>query len=247
MTNTFKENIKNLRLQHGLWVTMSDKLAVEMMAGAGYDWMMFDTEHSPIDPVSMLPLLQIADGKNANAVVRPTSLNVPDIKKFLDLGARNVLVPMINNAAEAELAVAAVEYPPSGVRGVSGMSRATNFGRTKDYHKNARADIAILVQVETAEALDNIEAIANVPGIDGIFVGPADLAAALGHVGDIGHPLVQSTIIDVIKRIRARGVAPGFLSPNLTLVNKVIDAGAVFVARDIDLIALNRGLQLPPK
>ncbi len=114
MTNTFKENIKNLRLQHGLWVTMSDKLAVEMMAGAGYDWMMFDTEHSPIDPVSMLPLLQIADGKNANAVVRPTSLNVPDIKKFLDLGARNVLVPMINNAAEAELAVAAVEYPPSG-------------------------------------------------------------------------------------------------------------------------------------
>lgn len=135
MTNTFKENIKNLRLQHGLWVTMSDKLAVEMMAGAGYDWMMFDTEHSPIDPVSMLPLLQIADGKNANAVVRPTSLNVPDIKKFLDLGARNVLVPMINNSAEAELAVAAVEYPPSGVRGVSGMSRATNFGRTKDYHK----------------------------------------------------------------------------------------------------------------
>lgn len=245
MTNIFKERLKSYTLQRGLWVTMSDKLAVEMMAGVGYDWMLFDTEHSPIDTTSMLPLLQIADGCGANAVVRPSCLNIADIKKFLDLGARNILVPMINNADEARLAVASVEYPPSGIRGVSGFSRATNFGRTKNYHKTARDDISILVQVETAEALENIEDICSVPGIDGVFVGPADLAAAIGHVGNPGHAEVRDEIQRTIKRIRTCGKAPGFLSPNLDMVQMVIDSGAVFVAQDIDMAALLRGLNKP--
>ena len=245
MENSFKKKLKTLQLQRGLWVTMTDKLAIEMMAGAGFDWMMFDTEHSPIDTISILPLLQIADGSSANAVVRPSSLNVAEIKKFLDLGARNILIPMINNAEEAKLAVAAVEYPPAGIRGVSGISRATNFGRTMNYHQNARDDISIMVQIETSEALENVEEIASVNGVDGVFVGPADLAAAMGHVGNIKHPEVQLKILETIKRIRSCNVAPGFLSADLEMVDKVVAAGAVFVAQDIDMSALIRGLQIP--
>lgn len=243
--NQFKTRLKNFELQRGLWITMSDPLAVEMMAGAGYDWMLFDMEHSPIDAVSVLPLMQIAAAFDTATLVRPPSLDVPEIKKLLDLGAQNILIPMVNNAQEAALAVAAVEYPPTGIRGVAGITRATHFGRIADYAQTARESIAILVQVETAEALENIEEIAQTPGIDGVFVGPADLAAALGHVGDMEHPEVQKAVIDTIKRIRACNVAPGFLSADLSMVEQVIDAGAVFVGQDIDIVALKRGLQLP--
>ncbi len=215
-----------------------------MCAGLGFDWMLFDTEHSALDPITVLPLLQAVAPYPVSPIVRPGSLNPPEIKKLLDLGAQNILVPMVNTADDARLAVASVEYPPHGIRGVSGMTRATNFGDIAGYHRIARNEIAILVQVETLEAVENLEAIAAVDGIDGIFVGPADLAAALGYPGEPAHPEVRKVVLDTIKRIVAAGMPAGFLSADPSYTDEVIEAGAIFVATDIDMVALKRGIRL---
>ena len=240
--NRFKAALAEGRPQRGLWCTIRDPLVAEMCARAGFDWMLFDTEHSPLDALAVLPLLQAVAPYPVSPIVRPGSLNVPEIKKILDLGAQTILIPMINSAQEAALAVAAVEYPPQGIRGVSGVSRATGFGEIAGYHKAARDQIAVLLQVETLQAIDQIEAIAAVPGVDGIFVGPADLAAALGYPGESGRPEVRAAVVDAIRRIVATGVPAGFLSPDPTYADAASAAGALFVARDIDIVALKRGL-----
>lgn len=240
--NSFKAGLKSGQLQRGLWCTINDSQVAEMCARLGYDWLLFDTEHSALDPLSVLPLLQAVAPYPGTAIVRPGALVPAEIKKLLDLGAQNILVPMINSADEAALAVACVEYPPAGIRGVSGMTRATGFGDIAGYHKAARDEIALLVQVETLEAVDQIEAIAATPGVDGIFVGPADLAAALGHVGQPSHPEVQKVTLEAIKRITAAGCPAGFLSADMEFADAVTQAGALFVARDIDMTALKRGL-----
>lgn len=241
--NHFKAAIKEGRLQRGLWCTINNSLVAEMCAGLGFDWMLFDTEHSALDPITVLPLLQAVAPYPVSPIVRPGSLNPTEIKKLLDLGAQNILVPMLNTAEDARLAVASVEYLPSGIRGVSGMTRATKFGDIAGYHRIAREEIAILVQVETLEAVENLEAIAAVDGIDGIFVGPADLAAALGYPGEPSRPEVRTVVLGTIKRIVAAGVPAGFLSADRSYTDEVIEAGAVFVATDIDMVALKRGLK----
>ena len=241
--NHFKAAIKEGRLQRGLWCTINNSLVAEMCAGLGFDWMLFDTEHSALDPITVLPLLQAVAPYPVSSIVRPGSLNPTEIKKLLDLGAQNILIPMLNTAEDARLAVASVEYPPSGIRGVSGMTRATKFGDIAGYHRIARDEIAILVQVETLEAVENLDAIAAVEGIDGIFVGPADLAAALGYPGEPSRPEVRSVVLDTIKRIVAAGVPAGFLSADRSYTDEVIEAGAVFVATDIDMVALKRGIR----
>lgn len=241
--NSLKAALKDGRFQRGLWCTINDSMVAEMCASLGFDWMLFDTEHSPIDPIAVVPLLQAAAPFQTSAVVRPGSLNPVEIKKLLDMGAQTLLVPMINNAEEARLAVSSVEYPPHGIRGVSGMNRAAGFGEIAGYHKNARDEIAILLQVETLEGVDNIEAIAAVRGVDGIFVGPADLAAAMGYPGEPNHPEVRKAVVAAIKRIVATGVPAGFLSPDPSYVQEVIDAGALFVAVDMDIAALKRALK----
>ncbi|MCB1355275.1 MAG: 4-hydroxy-2-oxo-heptane-1,7-dioate aldolase [Maritimibacter sp.] len=241
--NTFKSALQAGRRQRGLWCTVNDGLVAEMCAGMGYDWMLFDTEHSALDPLSVLPLLQAVAPYPVAPIVRPGSLNPAEIKKLLDLGAQNILVPMVQDAREAAAAVAAVEYPPAGIRGVSGLTRATAFAEIPGYHKAARSEIALLVQVETLGAVDQIEAIAAVPGVDGIFVGPADLAAALGHAGEPSHPEVIEASLDAIRRIVAAGKPAGFLSLDEGFVAEVEAAGATFVSKDIDLAAMKRGLK----
>lgn len=241
--NAFKAGLREGRLQRGLWSTVNDTLVAEMCAGLGFDWMLFDTEHSAIDALTVLPLLQAVAPYPVSPIVRPGSLNPAEIKKLLDLGAQNILVPMVQNAEEAALAVAAVEYPPAGIRGVSGLTRATAFAEIAGYHKAARAQIAVLVQVESLEALREIEAIAAVPGIDGVFVGPADLAAALGHAGEPSHPEVVEASLDAVRRIVAAGKPAGFLSLDEAFADRVTEAGATFVSRDIDLAAMKRGLK----
>ena len=240
--NAFKAGLRDGRMQHGLWSTINDTLVAEMCASLGYDWMLFDTEHSALDPLSVLPLLQAVAAYPVSPIVRPGSLNPAEIKKLLDLGAQNILVPMIQNAEEAAQAVAAVEYPPSGIRGVSGLTRATGFGDIAGYHKAAREEIALVVQVETLEAIDQIEDIAAVSGVDGIFVGPADLAAALGRAGEPSHPEVVETVLDAVSRIVKAGKPAGFLSADQDFAQRVSNQGASFVARDIDMAALKRGL-----
>ena len=203
--NQFKAALADMRVVHGVWCQIGDTAVAEMIAGAGFDWMLFDTEHSPLNTTSILPLVQAAAAWPVSVLVRPASLNVADIKKILDLGVQTILIPMIQNADEAALAVAAVTYPPEGIRGVAGATRASGFGRIPGYHRRARDEICLLVQVETVEAVAQIEAIAAVPGIDGIFVGPADLAASMGYPGEPGHPEVRAAVVDAIRRIRAAG------------------------------------------
>jgi 2,4-dihydroxyhept-2-enedioate aldolase (EC 4.1.2.-) len=244
--NTFKRALREGRLQRGIWCTLSDTLAAEMLAGCGFDWLMFDTEHSALDPIAVLPLLQAVAPYPVTPIVRPGALNPPEIKKLLDLGAQTLLVPMIHDAAAAALAVAAVTYPPEGIRGVSGMTRASRFARVPAYHRRAREEICLIVQVESVEALGNIEAIAAVPGIDAIFVGPADLAASFGFPGEPSHPEVTAAVLDAIRRIAAAGLPAGILTSDNAVYDAAIAAGARFAARDIDLVAMRKGLSPIP-
>lgn len=240
--NTFKAALAERRLQRGIWCTIRDPLVAEMLAGCGFDWLMFDTEHSPMDPVSVLPMLQAVAPYPVTPIVRPGSLNAAEIKKLLDIGAQTILVPMVQNADEAAQAVAAITYPPTGIRGVSGITRATRFGTIPGYHARARDEICLIVQVETVAALDQIEAIADVPGIDGIFVGPADLAASLGYPGQPNRDDVTEAVLEAIRRITAAGKPAGILTLSDAVADQAIEHGAVFVARDLDIAALRKGL-----
>ena len=240
--NAFKAALAEGRLQRGVWCTINESLVAEMVAGCGFDWMMFDTEHSALDPLTVLPLLQAVAPYPVSPIVRPGSLNAAEIKKLLDLGAQTLLVPMIQNAAMAAEAVAAVTYPPEGIRGVSGMTRATRFATVAGYHNAARAEICLILQVETLEAVANIEAIAAVEGVDAIFVGPADLAASMGYAGEPNHPDVTKAVLDAIRRIVATGKPAGILTTSAEVYDAAVAAGALFAARHVDMIALRKGL-----
>ncbi|BBU53755.1 2,4-dihydroxyhept-2-ene-1,7-dioic acid aldolase [Mameliella alba] len=240
--NAFKAGLQEGRLQRGIWCCMTDPLAAEMMATCGYDWMLFDCEHSPMDPIRVLPMLQAVAPYPVSALARPASLNAPEMKRLLDIGAQTLVVPYVQNAEEAAEAAAAVAYPPAGIRGVAGMTRASSFGRIADYHATARDELCLIVQVETVEAMAQIEAIAAVPGIDGIFIGPADLAASMGYPGKPTHPEVQAAVVDGIKRITAAGKPAGTLTTDPEFGQKAIDAGVGFIAQDLDLVALRKGL-----
>ncbi|RAI04321.1 4-hydroxy-2-oxo-heptane-1,7-dioate aldolase [Acuticoccus sediminis] len=239
--NAFKAAIQNGERQIGLWCSMSDSSVAEMLAGCGYDWLMFDTEHAALDPLSVLPLLQAVASYPVSAIVRPTSLNVAEIKKLLDCGAQTLLIPQIQNAEEARLAAASVAYPPEGIRGVAGLTRATGFGAIDGYARAAREEICLLVQIETKSALDDLEAICAVDGIDGVFIGPADLAASLGHAENPQHPDVKAAVADAVRRIRACGKPAGFLSLSQEWNREVDAAGSVFTAVDVDIAILRNG------
>src|SRR5918993_5089544 len=203
--NPFKRAIKAGRLQVGLWSSLSSHVTVEVLAGAGFDWLLLDTEHSPNELPMVHGQLQAMVGGTAHPVVRPPWNDAVVIKRFLDVGVQSFLVPYVQDEAEAKAAVAATRYPPKGVRGVATASRASRFGRVKDYFARAEEGLCVIVQLESRRALRNLEAIAGVDGVDGLFIGPSDLAADLGHLGNPGHPEVQRAIEDAVKRIQACG------------------------------------------
>jgi 4-hydroxy-2-oxoheptanedioate aldolase len=241
--NPFKRALKAGKAQIGLWSSLSSSYSVEVIAGAGFDWILLDCEHSPNDLESVLTQLQAAAPYPTHPVVRVPWNDMVNIKRVLDVGAQSLLVPYVSTAEEAKAAVAHTRYPPAGVRGVAGTTRATRFGRVKDYAKRAHEEICVLVQVETQSAVDNIEAICAVDGVDGVFVGPADLHASLGYTGEIANPKVKPMIDEAIKRIRKAGKAPGILTPNEADAKHWLGCGGLFVAVGADVGILARGAE----
>jgi 4-hydroxy-2-oxoheptanedioate aldolase len=241
--NAFKRALKAGKAQIGLWSTLSSNYSVEVIAGAGYDWILLDTEHSPSELENVLTQLQAAAPYPTHPVVRVPWNDMVTMKRMLDIGAQSILIPYVSTAEEAKAAVSYTRYPPQGVRGVAGTTRASRFGRVKDYAKRAHEEICVLVQVENQEGLNNIEAIAAVEGVDGVFIGPADLHASLGHMGEITNPKVLPVIDEAIRRIRKCGKAPGILTPGEEHAKRQLKEGALFVAVGSDLGLLARGAE----
>jgi|SRR5438105_9460403 len=241
--NAFKRALKAARAQIGLWSSLSSNYSVEVLAGAGFDWLLLDMEHSPNDLENLLAQLQAAAAYATHPVVRVPWNDMVTIKRVLDVGAQSLLIPYVSTAHEAAAAVSAIHYPPKGLRGVAGTTRATRFGRIKDYARRAHEEICLLVQAETQGALDNIEAICAIEGIDGVFIGPADLHASLGYTGEIANPQVKPRIDEAIRRIRKAGRAPGILTPNEADARHWLDCGALFVAVGADVGILARGAE----
>ncbi len=241
--NRFKRALREGRQQIGLWCSLPGSYVAEAVAGSGFDWLLFDTEHSPTDPLSLLPQLQTIAAYDVSAVVRPASNDPVLIKRILDLGAQTLLIPYVQNADEARAAVRAMRYAPQGIRGVAGLTRATRFGRIPGYAKVAADELCLLVQVETQEALGQLEAIAAIEGVDGIFIGPADLAASLGIAGELGNPKLIATIEDAIRRIRACGKPAGILTPDNAFAARCIELGTIFTAVGVDAGILARGTE----
>ena len=239
--NLFKRALKAGRAQIGLWSSLSSHYTVEVIAGAGFDWILLDSEHSPNDLESLLTQLQAAAPYPTTPIVRVPWNDMVTIKRVLDIGAQSLLVPYVSSADEAKAAVSFTRYPPAGVRGVAGTTRATRFGRVKDYAKRASEELCLLVQVETQAAVDNIEAICAVDGVDGVFIGPADLHASLGYTGEVANPKVKPLIDEAIRRIRKAGKAPGILTPNEADARHWLQCGALFVAVGADVGILARG------
>jgi 4-hydroxy-2-oxoheptanedioate aldolase len=239
--NTFKRAIKAGKQQIGLWSSLSSNVTVEVIAGSGFDWILIDTEHSPNELPMVLSQLQAATGGTAHPVVRPAWNDTVLIKRFLDAGVQSFLIPYVQTEEEARAAVAATRYPPKGVRGFASASRASRFGRVKDYYAHADEEICVLVQIETQQGLDNLETIARVEGVDGVFIGPGDLSAALGFLGSPGHLEMQPVIEDAIARIKAAGSVPGILTGDEKLARRYIELGCLFTAVGADIGILARG------
>ena len=237
-TNAFKQAILAGRQQVGLWVSLASPYSAELVAGSGFDWLLIDGEHSPNDPTTVLPQLQAVAPYPVSAIVRPAWNDKVLIKRYLDIGTQSLLVPYVETEAQAQAAVAAIRYPLRGVRGVAGVTRASRYGRVTDYVKHAERELCMLVQIESRLGLDNLEAIARTDGVDGVFIGPADLAAGLGHLGQQAHPEVQKAIEDAIQRIKACGKPAGILAVDEASARRYMDWGTTFTAVGLDAMIL---------
>jgi 4-hydroxy-2-oxoheptanedioate aldolase len=235
--NPFKAALASGQKQIGFWLSMADAYLAEVSATAGFEWLLIDAEHAPNDVRSILAQLQAVAPYRAEAVVRPVNGAPALLKRLLDIGARNLLVPMIDTAEQARACVAAVRYPPHGIRGVgSAVGRASRWSSRTDYLDVADSEICLLVQAETVTALDHLEAICAVDGVDGVFIGPADLAASMGHRGKPGHPEVQQAIETAMRIIIASGKAAGTLTSDPALARRYLELGCTFVATGVDIL-----------
>ncbi|MGJ8556320.1 MAG: aldolase/citrate lyase family protein [Sulfitobacter geojensis] len=242
--NTFKKALSEGETVFGCWVGLADTLSTELMGTAGFDWLVIDGEHGPNDLRSILAQLQVLAASDSHPVVRVPVGETYMLKQLLDAGAQTVLVPMVESADQARQLVRDVTYPPHGDRGVGyALSRAARFSQIADYGTTADAQICLLVQVENRKGLAALDDILAVDGIDGVFIGPADLAADMGHMGDSLHPDVQAAIMDALRRIRAAGKAPGILSTHDPMTEAAIAAGAQFVAVGADVLLLSHAAQ----
>jgi 4-hydroxy-2-oxoheptanedioate aldolase len=238
--NRFKRALASGETQIGLWLSLASPAATEVAAGAGFDWLLIDMEHAPNELTDVAHHLRAAEGGTAEPVVRVPWNDPVMVKRLLDIGARSLLFPFVQSAEEARRAVAATRYPPQGIRGFAGTTRANRYGRVAGYAARAAEEICVLVQCETRKAVAEIPAIAALDGIDGVFIGPADLAADMGHLADTQHPEVQAAILAAGKAIAASGKAPGFLSLREDETRRVLAGGFRFVAVHTDVALLAR-------
>ena len=237
--NPFKKALADGGMQFGCWLGLADAFSAELMGQAGFDWLVVDGEHGPNDLRSILSQLQVLAATDAHPVVRLPVGETYMIKQVLDAGAQTVLVPMVESADQARQLVRDVTYPPHGDRGVGyALTRASKFSTIADYGTTADAQICLLVQVENLRGLAALDDILAVEGVDGVFIGPADLAADMGHMGNAAHADVQAAIMDALRRIQAAGKAPGILSTRDEMTNDAIAAGAQFVAVGADILLL---------
>ncbi len=238
--NRLKRALQAGKTQTGCWLSLASHVSAEICASAGFDWVLVDTEHAPADLVQVHHQLHAIAAYPVQALVRAYWNDTVLIKRLLDVGVQSLLLPYVQSAEEARRAVAAVRYPPRGIRGVSASSRANRFGRVKDYFAHADNEMCLMVQVETRAALAEIEAMAAIDGIDGIFIGPQDLAADFGHLGNPGHPEVQAAMADALTRIKKAGKVPGILAFAEPDAHRWIAHGAQFVAVTSDQFLLVR-------
>lgn len=225
----------------GLWTCAGSPITAEIIAGSGCDWVLLDAEHSPNGLESVLAQLYAMSAYPVAPVVRLPIGDPVLIKQYLDLGAQNLLIPMVDSAAQAESLVAAVRYPRTGIRGVgSALARSARWNRVDDYLRRADETVSLTVQIESSSAIDAVEAIVRVPGVDQIFIGPSDLAASMGHLGQQQHPEVVAAVLHAIAAARSAGVPAGVNAFVQADAQRYLDAGAAFVAVGADVAMLAR-------
>ena len=238
-TNSFKRALKSGRPQYGFFNGLPHTYAAEICAGAGFDWVLIDAEHGPFDMSSVLHNLQSMASFDVPILVRPPEGNPVTLKQLLDAGVQSVLIPMVESAEQAALMVRAMRYPPAGIRGLgTGLARAAQWNRRTDYFEWADNEMCLLVQVESARGLSHLNEIASVDGVDGVFIGPSDLSASMGYIGQPGHPDMVSTIGQALETIRAAGKAAGVMALERSMIDHYVDCGANIVAVGLDALLL---------
>ncbi|WP_096667786.1 2-dehydro-3-deoxyglucarate aldolase [Polaromonas sp. AET17H-212] len=233
--NSFKRDLRAGKKLIGCWSSLSNAITTEVLGVAGFDWILLDGEHSPNDIATFIPQLMALKDSASAPVVRPSSNNVVELKRLLDAGFYNFLVPFVESVDEAKRAVSATRYPPQGIRGVSVSQRSNRYGSVPDYFKSINEHICVMVQIESRAGVAAARDIATLDGVDGIFVGPSDLAAGLGHLGNAGHPEVQAAMASIFADAKACGKPIGILAPVEADARRYIAMGATFVAVGSDL------------
>jgi 2-dehydro-3-deoxyglucarate aldolase/4-hydroxy-2-oxoheptanedioate aldolase len=243
-TNHVKRALREGRPTAGSWLHLCSASSAEIMSRAGFDWLLIDMEHGHVDYQTLLAQLQAIEGSPTIPIVRVQWNDPAVIKRVLDLGAYGVMVPWVASRTEAEAAVRAAKYAPAGIRGIAGSHRAAGYGRhAAEYWKRANDEVLVVIQVETPSAVADIEQIVAVPGVDVAFIGPGDLSAALGHLGDAAHPDVQAAMGRVEAAARARGVALGNITRNWDQARALYERGYQFLTLCSDTTLLTHGAQ----
>lgn len=242
--NKLKQALLAGQTQIGVFLGLADPYSAEIVAGTGFDFLLIDAEHGPNDTRTVLSQLQAmapygAAPFNSHAMVRPPKGDTVLIKQYLDIGVQSLLVPMIESAEQAEEMVRAVRYPPVGVRGVgTALARAARWNGVDGYFKQADGEMFLMLQIESVKGLENLEAIANVEGVDGVFIGPSDLAASMGYLGQPGHPEVKAAVENAIDRIAATGRIPGVFTADPEIAKVYKSKGARFLIVGVDTLLL---------
>jgi 4-hydroxy-2-oxoheptanedioate aldolase len=233
--NRFKQRLRAGETLIGLWAQSGHAAVSEVVADVGFDWLLIDGEHAPLEVPTIVDQLRVIEPTGTPAIVRPAWNDPVMLKRVLDTGVQTLLVPYVQTAEEARRAVASARYPPEGTRGVAATIRANRYGRVSDYHGRANDEICVLVQLETGEAVARLEEIGRVAGVDGLFIGPSDLAASLGHLGHNAHPEVRGLITEACRRAHAIGVPIGILATVEADARAFLEMGFQYVAVGSDI------------